>query len=33
VPQYTIVPDWSLVVGVPGVVYDGGARRFAGTTP
>ena len=33
VPQYTVVPDWSLVVGVPGVVYDGGARRFAGTTP
>ena len=29
VSQYTTVPDWSIVVGVPGVIHEGAARRFA----
>lgn len=28
VPQYTVVPPWSLVVGVPARVIADGARRF-----
>ncbi len=29
VSQFTTVPDWSVVVGVPGVVHEGAARRLA----
>jgi acetyltransferase-like isoleucine patch superfamily enzyme len=29
VPQFTTVPAWSVVVGVPGVVHEGAARRLA----
>ena len=29
VPQFTVVPEWSVVVGVPGVVRQGAARRYA----
>ena len=29
VPQFTTVPDWSIVVGVPGVILEGAARRLA----
>jgi acetyltransferase-like isoleucine patch superfamily enzyme len=29
VAQFTTVPEWSIVVGVPGVVYAGAARRLA----
>ena len=28
VPQFATVPPWSVVVGVPGVVHEGAARRF-----
>ena len=28
VPQFTTVPAWSVVTGVPGVVHEGAARRF-----
>ncbi|MEP7204364.1 MAG: acyltransferase [Ilumatobacteraceae bacterium] len=31
VPQFTTVPEWSVVVGVPGVVHEGAARRLADT--
>lgn len=31
VPQFTTVPPWSVVVGVPGVVHEGAARRLAGS--
>lgn len=27
VPQFTTVPAWSVVVGVPGVIHEGAARR------
>jgi acetyltransferase-like isoleucine patch superfamily enzyme len=30
VPQFTQVPPWSVVAGVPGVVHEGAARRFSG---
>ena len=33
VSQFTIVPDWSVVTGIPGVVHEVAARRFAGTQP
>jgi acetyltransferase-like isoleucine patch superfamily enzyme len=32
VPQFTTVPEWSVVTGVPGVVHEGAARRFAVTS-
>jgi len=32
VPQFTSVPEWSVVIGVPGVIHEGAARRFAATT-
>ena len=31
VPQFTSVPEWSVVIGVPGVIHEGAARRFAAT--
>lgn len=29
VPEFTNIPDWSLVVGVPGRIIPNGARKFA----
>ena len=33
VPQFTTVPAWSVVVGVPGVIHENAARQFDVSSP